>query len=277
MALEIYETQETRSANVSNGRATATRRFRIFDDAAPLTTPNQIRELFGTTFGSTTLPDIGDEMVGDQTVFATGYSIRHVPESRGVWEVDFTYENTEPGQYQPQEVGYTEISIEYSAQLHDVWRANPSVPTNGTTTTASSTAPGNAGGTPIDSGGDPLSVLRRSSTVTITETVASATMEARSLAIRALRGRRNNSIFQGASIGQVLYLGASASRVALDKFQIVHRFEQDEWSHCRQIPMKGPDKQVILAPIDGILRAAVVNWAQPFPTFGDFNALSENF
>lgn len=277
MALEIYEVQETRSANVSNGRATATRRFRIFDDATPLTTPNQIRELFGSTFGTTTLPDIGDEMIGDSTVFATGYSIRHVAESRGVWEVEFTYENTEVGQYQPQQVGYTEISIDYAAQFEEAWRSNPSVPTNGTVTTASSNAPGNAGGTAIDSGGVPLSILRRSSTITITETVAASTMSARSIAIRALRGRRNNAAFQGAPIGQVLYLGAQASRVSLDKFQIVHRFAQDEWSHCVQIPARGPDGNVQLERIDGILRAKIVNWAQPFPAFGDFNSLSENF
>lgn len=275
MALQVFEAQETRSAANSNGRATATRKFRVFDDATPIEYPSTIK----AAFGAGSLPDVGDLFPDSTTLYAIGYSIRHVPDSRGLWEVEYSYENTEPGQYQPQEVGYVEVSIEYAAQFRELWRANPGlvIPTDGTVVSQDA-AGGTCGGTRIDSGGVALSVLVRSSTITIAETVDSNTLPTRSLSIRALRGTRNGAQFQGAPKGQVLYLGASASRIAIDKYSIVHKFAQDEHYHLVQSAKRGPDGQVLLyESTPGLLQAASVNWRQPFPAFGDFNSLSENF
>lgn len=275
MALVVYEQQETRSDSFADGRETGTRKFRVYDDATQITTTETIRK----AFGGGSLPAIGDEFPGSTTMFARSFSITHVPDSLGLWEVEFSYENVEPGEYQPQEIGYTEISIEYAAEFRLLWRSDPGllIPSFGTPTTPG-TDPGTCQGTPIDAAGDPTSVLVRSSTITITETVAASTMADRSLRIRALRGTRNLTQFQGAAIGQVLYLGAGASRVSLDKFQITHRFSQDQYMHLIQSPVKGPDSQVLLKESSpGILTARGVNWRQPFPTFGEFNLLSENF
>lgn len=275
MALTVHETQQSRSVSESGGKATGTRTFLVYDDASEITHPGPLRDLFGTS----TLPDVGDEFPNSPSLYATSYSIRHVPDQRGLWEVEFTYENTEPGQYQPQEPGYTEISIEYQAEFRDLWRANPglAIPSGGNPTTQNA-AGGTCAGTRIDSAGQPLSALVRMSQITITETVLAATVVQRSLAIRAIRGSRNSASFQGAPPGQVLYLGANANRIALDKFQIVHRFAQDEFYHMIQQPVRGPDGQVLLyESTPGILQAASVNWVQPFQTQLDFNAISENF
>lgn len=124
-----------------------------------------------------------------------------------------------------------------------------------------------------------MSVLHRFSNLTITETVAAATLPDRSLLIRLARGRRNNATFYGAPQGQVLYLGATASRISLDKFQIVHRFAQDAYYHMIQSPTRGPTGQVtnLIRDSTGVQRAGTVFWIQPFGEFIDMNSISENF
>ena len=273
MSLQVFELQETRSENSSNGRTNAMRRFRIFNDASPIQTPAAVKALFG----GDGIPQVGDQMIGDQDLLVTGFTIRHLADLRNTWEIEFTYENVEVGQLQPAEVGYTDISIDYETQFVDAWRANPTIPTGGNPSNQTSTAPGTCAGTPIDSGGEPLTILKRSSTIVITETVVASTMQARSLSIRAARGKRNSDNFQGAPPGQVLYHGAQAQRIGLEKFQIVHRFSSDEWFHMFQAPIRDPDGKVALEIANGISRAKVVNWYQPYLTFYEFNTLSENF
>jgi hypothetical protein len=267
MAFEFVELQETRGFSDSGGRVSASRTFRCWDDAAPLTSPKMVKDHFGVE-----LPDIREEFPDEKLIFATAFSIKHIPESRNVWEVQFTYENTEPGDKLPNEEGYVQITIDYASEFRDAWRLNPQIPTNGTATGE------NCLGTPIDKAGVPLSILVRMSDITITETVSAASFPERSLRIRQARGRRNSTIFQGAPIGQVLYLGANASRIGLEKFSITHKFRQDEFLHMIQSPRR--NQLGIVEPVadaQGIFRADKVDLVQPFPNFADFNLLSENF
>lgn len=267
MAVEYIELQETRGFSDNGGKKTASRTFHVWDDATPITSPSGVRATFGSS-----LPDIGDLFPDETVVFAVSYSIRHVPEARGVWEVQFNYENTEPSGKLPQEEGYVQITIDYRSEFRDMWRLSPTIPTNGTQNN------NDCGGTSIDSAGVPLSVLVRMSDITITETVSAASFPARSLAIRAARGRRNLTTFQGAPIGQVLYQGAQASRIGLEKFSITHKFAQDEFSHMLQSPRRNQTGEVDYGPdAQQNQRATFVRLIQPFPGFADFNLLSENF
>lgn len=269
MAATIIELQETRGFGESAGKITASRKFGVWDDGTPITQPSEIR----AQFGGGTLPDIGDLFPGETGVYAISYDIRHVSNSRNMWEVEFRYENTEPGDSQPNEEGYVEYSLDYSAEFREVWRARPNltIPQFGTPDQL------DIGGTPIDAAGVPRSVQVKMSTLQITETVAGASISARTEVIRLLRGRRNNTIFLGSPIGQCLYLGASARRISIDKFQITHRFAQDEYSHLIQTALRNPQAEVIPKIVNGVWRAKTVLFIQPFPDFGDFNALSENF
>ena len=267
MAFEFVELQETRGFSDSGGRVSASRTFRCWDDAAPLTSPKMVKDHFGVE-----LPDIREEFPDEKLIFATAFSIKHIAESRNVWEVEFTYENTEPGDKLPNEEGYIQITIDYAAEFRDAWRSNVTIPTNGTQTGL------DCGGTPIDKAGVPLSILVRMSDITITETVSAASFPERSLRIRQARGRRNSTIFQGAPIGQVLYLGANASRIGIEKFSITHKFRQDEFQHMIQSARR--NQLGIVEPVadaQGIFRADKVDLVQPFPNFADFNLLSENF
>lgn len=269
MAATIIELQETRGLGEKAGKITASRRFAVWDDASAILLPSTVRSLFGTGI----LPQIGDEFPGETDVFAISYDIRHVADSRNQWEVEFTYENTEPGESQPNEEGYVEYSLDYSSEFRQAWRAKPNlnIPQFGTPNQS------DIGGIPIDAAGDPISILVRMSSLQITETVSAASILARTEVIRLLRARRNNTVFLGAPIGQVLFVGSSARRIAIDKFQITHRFAQDEYMHLVQNALKNPEHEVITQNINGVWRAKDVHFVQPFPDFGDFNQLSENF
>jgi hypothetical protein len=276
MAAQAIELQETRDSSESAGKVTASRKFAIWDEGgSQIATPAEVRAVFGTTAGSTAVPDIGDLFPGETDIYATSYSIQHEPASRGVWTVTFNYENTEPGPLQPQEPGYSQFSFDWSSEFRDVWRVNPglTVPNNGNATNNSL-----AGGQPIDVAGEPMSVLRYFATLEITETVLLGTLDARAALIMSLRGTRNAAVFRGGAVGTVIYKGAKASRIGLDKVSITHSFAQDDWYHMIQFPQKGADGRVVLEQVQpGIMHAQTVFWRQPFPLLSDFNLLSENF
>lgn len=267
MAITVIEQRDTRNFSQSTGRISASRTFVVYDDAAPLTTPAAVRAYFN----STDLPQIGDLFPGETDVYAVNFDISLIEDSEKAWRVQFSYENVEPGESQPNEEGYTEITIDYKAEFRDIYRLGPNVPTNGNPT-------GNdIGGTPVDASGSPVSKLQRLSELIITEVVAASTFPDRSLKIRAARGKRNTAVFQGAPIGQVLYQGATATRIAVNKFQIQHRFAQDEVYHLLQVPLKNQEGEPRKVLINGVWRAEDVRFVQPFPDGYDFNILSENF
>jgi hypothetical protein len=270
MAADIYELQETRTLSQTSGKVTGSRKFAVWDDGSPITQPATIKALFGAG----TLPDVGDVFPGETDVYAISYDIRHLPDSRGVWEVSFAYENTEPGTVQPQEPGYVDFSVDFSSEFRDTWRANPSVGAAGTG------SPNNddIGGVPIDSGGEPVSGLVNFASVVIGETVLSSSIQARLVTIANMTGKRNNSVFQGFATGTLVYQGASANRIAVDKYSLSHKFAFDARFHMIQIPERDQNREVICVRDNAdILRAKKVRWAQPFPLTGNFGTLSENF
>lgn len=274
MSTSAIELHESRGASDSAGKVTASRRFAIWDDAAELTTPAQVRGTFGTTAGSTVIPQVGDLFPDETDIYCISYSIKRQPQSRGVWEVDFSYENTEVGSLQPAQSGYVQFSFDWAAEFRDVWRTSPGLvfPEEGDATDASFCF-----GTPIDVAGEPMSVLRYFTTLELTETVLMNTLDARINLIMLARGTRNSVVFRNGAVGSVLYKGAKASRIGIDKVQITHSFAQDNWYHLIQYPAVGSDGRVFLDGAVPTQRAANVFWKQPFPTQADFNQLSENF
>lgn len=282
MALEVYEQQESRSLSYSNGRLTGTRRFRVFDNSDIILLPGEVERRFGTNG----LPQLDDVMFEDDSNSLTGagsvvcksYSIRYVSESRGVWEIEYTYEQADIGSRQPLDIGYSQFAFEFASEMRLKYRTNPGLtfPSLGDSTNG----PGSpCGGRKIDVSGEPMSALHMFTTLTITETVAAETLVNRSSIIRTTRGKRNSGAFYGAPAGQVLYLGANASRIALDKYSIVHRFSHDSEFHMIQTPPRGPSGQVldVRTDPDEVDRAHTVYWVQPFPDKADFDFLSENF
>lgn len=208
-------------------------------------------------------------------MYAKSYSLRPEAESRNVWILDFTYENSEPLEKQPQEIGYTQFSVNWSVEFRDIYRVNPgmNIPQYG-----SPAGDAFVGGTSVDVAGEPMSVLHYLGAIEFSETVSLATLPDRSQLIRAARGKRNLTEFQGAPIGQVLYKGASANRIGVDRVSLTHTFAQDAHYHMIQVADKDADGKVQLIQIPtGEFVAYACRWRQPFPEFANFNLLSENF
>ena len=273
--MPAIELQETRNESWSDGKITATRRFAVWNDSTPLTTAAAVRALFGTTVDGVDLPDIGSQFPGDTALYAKSYTLKPEAESRYVWMLEFAYENSEPLEKQPQEIGYSQFSVDWSVEFRDFYRVNPgmSIPQYG--------SPSNeafVGGTSIDVAGEPMTVLHNLSTIEFVETVALSTLPDRSQLIRAARGKRNLAEFQGAPIGQVLYRGAKANRIGVDRVSLVHSFSQDSLYHMIQVVDKDADgKPKLVEMPNGEKVAQVCRWRQPFPEFANFNLLSENF
>lgn len=273
MALTVLELQETRSVSESDGRATATRRFAVYDDASPITHPGPLVDLFGTAG----LPEIGEPFPNSPALYAVGYDIRHVPDQAGVWEITFSYQNSEPTQYGTFTLGFNELTIDYAVEFRDAWRANPNLmyPVGG------DPAPGstdNPGGTPIDSAGIPTSVQHRTAVINFTETLDYNGLRNRSQFSRVARGRRNSAAFWGAAAGTCLYVGASAQRIGWNKYRLTHRIVEDSAYHMHQQPQRGPDGQPSLMMWPGgsagaRLVAESVFWVQPFGDKIDFSPL----
>jgi hypothetical protein len=114
--------------------------------------------------------------------------------------------------------------------------------------------------------------------INIGETVLSSTIQARLVTIANMTGKRNDAVFQGFAAGTLVYQGASASRIAVDKYTLSHKFAFDSRFHMLQIPERDQNKEVVpMRDNNNIVRAKRVRWVQPFPILGQFNTLSENF
>jgi len=269
------ELQETRDESWNDGKIVATRRFAIWDDSTPLTTSASVRALFGTTVGGVDIPNVRSQFPGDTALYAKSYSLKPENESRYAWMVEFKYENSEPLDKQPQEIGYSQFSVDWSVEFREFYRVNPGIiiPQYG-----SPSGDAFVSGTSIDVAGEPMTVLHNLSTIEFTETVALATIPDRSQLIRAARGKRNQSPFQGAQIGEVLYRGAKANRIAIDRVSLVHSFSVDSLYHMIQVVDKDADgKPKLIQTGTGEFVAQICRWRQPFPQFANFNLLSENF
>jgi hypothetical protein len=273
--MPAIELQETRNESWSDGKITASRRFAVWNDSTPLTSAAAVRALFGTTVDGVDLPDVGSQFPGDAALYAKSYALKPERESRGVWMIDFTYENSEPLDKQPNEIGYTQFTVNWSAEFRDLWRVNPglAIPQYGS---ASETA--DCAGKAIDVAGEPMTVLQYFGSIEFTETVSLSSLPDRSQLIRVARGKRNLTDFQGAPIGQVLYKGASANRIGVDTVSLTHTFSQDALMHLIQRPDKKANGDPMLTlDTNGVFRASMVRFVQPFPEFANFNLLSENF
>lgn len=278
MPAEAIELIQTRDMSYNAGKTAATRRFAIWDDGGTLGTPAAVRALFGTSVSGVDIPAQNSLFPGEVGIYARSYSLRRRDDGSGVWDLEWSYENGGLIQLQPQEIGYTEFSIDWSAEFREAWRTNPglAIPFDG----IPSVLVDDIGGVPIDAGGAPLSVLQYFSIIEFVETVAIDTLQARSVNIRLARGRRNAVNFFGADRGQVLYKGAKAQRIAIDKVRLTHSFAQDQFMHLIQMPTKLADGRPELQEKpagSGQLHAKTVMWRQPFPDFAFFDLLSENF
>lgn len=266
MSQLVVESEESRKLSNSGGSLRGTRVFFIWDDASPIQSPSEI------LFGENGMPKLGDLFPGELEVYAVTYDFQFIPNSNGVWRVEFAYQagsgGTPPPVVVPSDPGYLQISMDYGAVFKDFWRSNPNTNVGANL---------DIGGVRIDTGGVPTSVLVAQHRLVIEETVPTWKVEDSTARARFSVGTRNAASFFGAARGTLLYEGCSARRVTLAAFSLTHKFLYDEYGHQIQQPRLNSQRQVECDNTTGFSHAIWVRWVQPFPMLSAFSALSDNF
>lgn len=271
---EWIEQLESRSISSSGGRGSGSRTF----IASGYSTAKTIFEAFGKTVGTLRVPKKGDSHPEFRGLVAKDFSIDKVAGHSDLWTVEWSYEMvtssftaspTEPVETLPNEVGYVELSSEIRAEFVLGYRQGASLPTEGDPNNLPDPEQ-DIGGSPIDAGGNPTSLIRRIQELTLTETVNQPDFSA----YGDLRFKRNSAEFEGGGVGKVMYRGASVRRTGVNVYVVSHSFVLDEQYHLVQQPIVDQEGKPV-PDVDG--HAAHVYVIQPFPDTGDFGKISENF
>lgn len=277
----IREHIDSREYSYNAGKVTATRTFKVYSSLGGITTPATIRSLFGTATLPDAMPDIGELFPSETDIKATSYSIKKDAES-SVWTVVWNYSNSEidPGDKQPSEPGYVEWTLDVNASFADTYVDKPVYPRYGTISAIEDANEiGLAeGGKQVDLEGVPVSALRLTTDISISETVESyGGPPAVYAASRVARGSRNGTLWYGIAIGKALYMGCNCKRIGINLYSVTHRIQEATDFHLIQYPERDSVGRVPTALKNGKKRARRVFWKQPFPTFADFDAISPNW
>ncbi len=270
MAFIAIETLASRDYSVSNGQTTASRSFVCYDDTTAITAPITIIDNFGST-----LPAIGDFFPESLVAKATSYAITK-REGTDQWELTWNYSSSqsETEEKQPLEIGYVEVSVDYSAQFDDSYRDFATLPTDGLPTVEA-----DIGGNRVDICGSPLSLLRFKTDFSVTETIDYSTyINLIQPKVFAAIGKRNSAVFQGAPRGTVVYRGASLRRIGVSLWQLSHSMQYDGFFHLIQVPIRDTNGDIRLKTFNlGYSQAETIFHRQPFPSYSNFSVISPNW
>jgi len=291
VSVNVVEQLGSRSVSRTQGKLKATRTFHVWDSATPLTTPNEISQLFGA-YG---LPYFGEPFPGTTSLGATDWSIARVDGQNDLWSVTWEYQEVTgggtivqpppPAPDEPTDAavhGYIEVNASLSASHVDTWRAFDRATIIAQCATGGRHARGipdqlNIGGTHIDAGGHPVSMILRQFEVNIT-LVRDGRFKPRNLL--AFVWKRNETDFLDCEPGSVLYCGAAVNRIGERKFQYAHKFVYDQFFHMRQVPMRDMNGEALLGPrpgSPGMSSAEDVRFVQPFPDLTELRNIDTLF
>jgi len=279
MTLIATERPAERRITESGGKRTGLRVFRVRDDAGAVVTETE----------AAAHPDIpvrGTVYPSDNTLRATDKSVEQVKGAVYVFDVTILHEQIPPlpsaeqeQEPEPGEIGYTEISTSVRTEFVDAWRrfASPSLGLVPDLHPYGLQAETDIGGVPIDSRGEPVSVLNIIQVATIEVTVGFPPNNA---LIRSIAGRRNFKPYLGAAAGFLLYVGAESTRIGQNRWTVAHEFWYDSYAHLRQIVARWEDGSPKVGDVTdpwGIKtyseKGTPVYWVQPYVQTKDFNLL----
>lgn len=203
-----------------------------------------------------TLPAIGATVaVGGQNAVCKSVDVQSIADTAGVvWNGTVTYTWVED---EDNEAAFTQTDMNTVINFVDVWRVGATWPN------LSSPGNGDIGGTPVDACGQPVSATVYNQEIS----VVNIKPNAQTGTVLANIGKRNTETLFGIAAGYVLFVGASARRVAPSKYEVTYRFIYDGAGHLRQIPARDVDGQPLLNAPDGNGNATArhVMARQPFP------------
>jgi len=294
--IKITEQLGSRTYSKEGGKVSASRTFKVWDSAngmSGLLNPTDVTALFGSASTGYVMPigDVWDEQYlpaqGDlfpetANAYAHSYNLERVS-GTDFWTVVWNYKNSfiSGTTLQPNEPNYVEWTLDLSAGFVDAWWENPNYPTDGRvgSNESANIITATTRGRQIDVWGEPVSVLRLTTDINISETVESVGgLPAIYTNARAARGCRNSATWQGIPTGMALYLGASVRRIGVNLYSIQHKIQEAKDYHLIQYPMRNATREIATEKkTDGQTRATRVYWRQPFPEFISFDAISSNW
>lgn len=281
MSINVRELLESRIFSRKSGKVTASRSFHIYSTATPITVPQQVFAIVG----SNGLPQYGDEFPLSPGLIARDYDLSLVDGHTDLWLMRWDYSEKEFGGFitrSPSSPNYVEISASVSAERVSAWRALDGSQLAAMFSAAgpyrygSAANPVDIGGNYMDSAGEPLQDIVRQVEFNVNETRSGGP---RLLPITTAAWTRNSTTFLTCPPGQLLYVGATISRVEDDLFNIAHKFIADRWWHCRQMAISDAEGRPLLVsnPSTKLMHAAKVMFVQGFPSVTDFYNISPNF
>ena len=259
------EHNDGKSMSVGDGSAEAQRRFLLEGYANELLV---LRNAFGSTITKTgsgidtvAIPKLRDPHDQFSRLFAYKYDLRCLPGTKDSWEAVFYYRKYQPTglvdtsglSMGPETVGYQEVSARCSGSFHDVYRANPNLPSNGIPNEA------DIGGEGVDAGGVPTSIMRQQYEISFATTDNSGSLKTYGEAV----GHRCEGTPFGLPGAAVLYRGANITRIGTNLFNIQHTYLYDDLYHLIQAPDYHPDGRPNIDYETGKFRT--VRFVQPFP------------
>lgn len=196
---------------------------------------------------------------------AKSRSVKVVADSAGrIWEGTVLFDDS------GDDSDFVASDLSTNVATVDFWRAGASAPASYSSPTAI-----DIGGTPVDSGGEPVSFLIAQQEITVTN--YSATNNAANCL--AGIGTRNSTSILGSGAGFLVFSGASARRVKKTKYEIQYKFTHDTFAHLRQAPARdltgGVERNTPSA--SGDWTAKTVYWKQPIPITSNFANLGISF
>jgi hypothetical protein len=277
MTVTVREMLDSRPFEYTGGKKIAYRMFSVEQDSPALSSPDEVINLMG----SNGLPKIGDTFPGT-TLEAFDYKVSKFEGQTDLFLATFIYRDAGfqgvGVTKQPGEDGYVEYGAEVSVEFQPAWRRHSATEFEGLVQASGIYAYGgdsafiDVAGDGIDAAGEPISIPRRTITLTLGVTVN----QPPSLGYyTAFTPRRNNTVFGGFPIGSLLYTGANVNRIDTAKWNVEHRFVWDQYYHLVQNAHRNPNGAVRL--LDSTGKAEYVWFVQPFPTFANFYAIDSNF
>lgn len=259
--MAIVVTVASEQAQVSAEAVRFTRRWHIVQDAGTPITVEEARGALPALYSST-------ETIYGVVCKLQSVDLQTIDDGRKiVWGATGSYEwALEEDGFVGSATPFTSYSASVSAAFVDVYRMGANFPAN-----LNNPGDGDIGGTKVDSCGQPIST-----TVTQQEiTVVNIRTDSQASTIGNNIGKRNSAGIFGMSVGYVLFVGASITKIKITDvyhYRIEYKFLYDGAAHLRQICARDVDGQPVLdAPnAAGNAHATRVMARQPFPSTANF-------
>lgn len=239
---------------------------------------------------------------GTETTLGTylrfvGQTFTPIEASNKQWNAEFQFESivgdgatiTAQDTKTETEVGFTSIEVDIQSELRDVYRKSPTMPSSNALISNPNIT--DIAGTPYYTGKDPVTAVGHLMRISVRNVVNGRPNYS---GISAAVGKRNSAAFTfGASgtssqnltcsIGTLLFVGASSSRIGPNQYEVNFEFAYDDkLYHLQQVAMTDVDGVKIVLKNGASTTPSVSNpwyaefvyFKQPFPDTDTFAALS---